>query len=150
MITTTVVVNPILTAAQTLTICDGQTATLPDGSTQSTAGDYTTTLTSAITGCDSVITTTVVVNPILTAAQTLTICDGQTATLPDGSTQSTAGDYTTTLISAITGCDSVITTTVVVNPILTAAQTLTICDGQTATLPDQEVLNPPQVIIQQH
>jgi hypothetical protein len=135
VITTTVIVNPILLASQTITICDGQTATLPDGSTQTTAGDYTTTLPSLVTGCDSVITTTVIVNPILLASQTITICDGQTATLPDGSTQTTAGDYTTTLPSLVTGCDSVITTTLIVNPLPTITVSgAIICEGETTTL----------------
>ena len=53
-----IIIQPILTDSETITICDGETATLPDGSTQSAAGDYTTTLTSVVTGCDSVITTT--------------------------------------------------------------------------------------------
>ncbi|MEZ5172296.1 MAG: hypothetical protein R2850_01975 [Bacteroidia bacterium] len=131
-----IIIQPTVFATTSADICIGETYTLPSGLTVSSAGTYNDTITSLVTGCDSVITVDLNVNPILTAAQTLTICDGQTATLPDGSTQSTAGDYTTTLTSAVTGCDSVITTTVVVNPILTAAQTLTICDGQTATLPD--------------
>ncbi|MEZ5172298.1 MAG: hypothetical protein R2850_01985 [Bacteroidia bacterium] len=57
-----------------------------------------------------------------------------------GSTQSTAGDYTTTLTSAVTGCDSVITTTVVVNPILTSSVDTSICALTNYILPDEVLL----------
>jgi len=102
----------------------------------SIAGNYELEVIETANGCPGApIILNIQINPILLASQTITICDGQTATLPDGSTQTTAGDYTTTLPSLVTGCDSVITTTLIVNPLPTITVSgAIICEGETTTL----------------
>jgi hypothetical protein len=84
--TTNVTVNPLLFSTVNEVICQGESVTLPDGSTVSAAGSYDVTLASVVTGCDSTITTNVTVNPLLFSTVNEVICQGESVTLPDGST----------------------------------------------------------------
>jgi hypothetical protein len=77
-------------------ICEGESVTLPDGSTVSAAGSYDVTLASVVTGCDSTITTNVTVNPLLFSTVDEVICEGELVTLPDGTSVSAAGSYDVT------------------------------------------------------
>jgi hypothetical protein len=135
-ITTNVTVNPLLFSTVDEVICEGESVTLPDGSTVSAAGSYDVTLASVVTGCDSTITTNVTVNPLLFSTVDEVICEGESVTLPDGSTVSAAGSYDVTLASVVTGCDSTITTNVTVNPLLFSTVDEVICEGESVTLPD--------------
>src|SRR5690606_25476832 len=128
-ITTNVIINPLLTSSQNFTICEGESVTLPDGTTTTEAGSYDVTLQSVLTGCDSTITTNVIVNPLLTSSQDFTICEGESVTLPDGTTTTEACTYRLSFDPILTGCDSTITTNVIVNPLLTSSQDFIICEG---------------------
>jgi hypothetical protein len=140
-ITTNVTVNPLLFSTVNEVICQGESVTLPDGSTVNVAGSYDVTLSSVVTGCDSTITTNVTVNPLLFSTVNEVICQGESVTLPDGSTVSAAGSYDVTLASVVTGCDSTITTNVTVNPLLFSTVTEVICQGESVTLPDGSTVN---------
>jgi gliding motility-associated-like protein len=109
-------------------ICEGETYTLPDGSPQTQPGVYPVTIQSVVTGCDSIVTTTLEVFPVSVQNISETLCGGQPIPLPDGSLATTGGVYTTVLTSQVSGCDSTIVTTVtevVVNP----GQYPATCDG---------------------
>ena len=103
------------------TICSGDNYTFPDGTTQTNITEqkvYTSNL-QAINGCDSTIVTTVNVNPIYDLTEEASICSGEDYTFPDGNTQTNITDqvvYTSNLQS-INSCDSLIVTTVNVNPL---------------------------------
>ena len=97
------------------TICDNQSYTTAGGQVVNTAGVYYDTL-QAVTGCDSVIETTLNVNPTFLTPVSATICDNQSYTTAGGQVVNTAGVYYDTL-QAVTGCDSVIETTLNVNPL---------------------------------
>ncbi|TVR38962.1 MAG: hypothetical protein EA392_08195, partial [Cryomorphaceae bacterium] len=120
--TITVEIHPVHEILIEETICEDEFVTLPDGSEVNEAGVYDVTLQSVVTGCDSTITTTVIVNPLLFSEQEFTICEDEFVTLPDGSEVNEAGVYDVTLQSVVTGCDSTITTTVFVNPLLFSEQ----------------------------
>jgi gliding motility-associated-like protein len=93
------------------------------------AGQYPVTLTSS-GGCDSIVTTNLTVNSVLTSSVDASICQGQSFTLPDGSTVTAAGQYPVTLTSS-GGCDSIVTTNLIINDLpqaLLVAPT-EICDG---------------------
>jgi len=66
-------------------------------------------------GCTAVNTISVTVDNNSSSAANAQICLGENLTLPDGSVVNSAGVYTSTLASA-NGCDSIVTTTVNVNP----------------------------------
>lgn len=120
-------------------ICNGQTYTLPDGTLVATTGNYSTTLTS-VAGCDSVVNTNLVVNPLYNVSQNAAVCQGQNYTLPDGSTVNAAGTYPVTL-TAITGCDSVVSTNLTLNPIYNIPQNASICQGQNYMLLNGNIVN---------
>jgi gliding motility-associated-like protein len=131
IVTLNLIVNPPQYTAFTDSICDGQTYTW-HGQTYTATGSYTQTLTSAVTGCDSIVTLNLIVNPPQYTAFTDSICDGQTYTW-HGQTYTATGSYTQTLTSAVTGCDSIVTLNLIVNPPQYTAFTDSICDGQTYT-----------------
>jgi Tfp pilus assembly major pilin PilA len=139
IVTLNLTVNPRNLRTINDTICNGgsydfygQTLTLPN--------TYTHTAT-ATTGCDTVITLNLTVNPINLRTINDTICNGgsydfygQTLTLPN--------TYTHTA-TATTGCDTVVTLNLAVSSVLTRILNDTICNGgsydfygQTLTLPN--------------
>ena len=132
IITTTLIVDTIR-ASQAVTICKGNGYTLPNGTTVNTPGTYSNTLTTA-NGCDSIIITTLIVDTIRTN-QAVTICKGSAFTLPDATTVNTSGVYASTLATA-NGCDSIITTNLIVNTIPTAGVSpdATLLPGLSTTL----------------
>lgn len=140
IIETTLNVNPIFNLSETVAICSGANYTFPDGTTQTGITSqvvYTSNLQTS-NGCDSIIVTTVNVNPIYNQTETVTICEGSSYTFPDGTTQTnivSPVSYTSTLQS-ISACDSIIVTTVNVNPIYTNSETVSICAGSDYTFPD--------------
>jgi|GEM_PF-2142355 len=139
IIVTTVSILPTFQVAQAVSICDGDSLILPGGASISQAGVYVDTLQSGL-GCDSVVTTTVSIDPTFAVAVADTICDGDTYTLPGGSQVTTAGVYQDTLATQ-QGCDSIITTTLVVNPSFNQTVSVDICQGDSLVLPGGSVVN---------
>jgi PKD repeat protein len=107
-------VNPVYNSSKTASICQGNSYTLPNGKVVTLAGTYKDTLLSK-KGCDSIITTTITVNPVYNSSKTASICKGSSYTLPKGEVATVAGTYKDTLLSKI-GCDSIVTTNLTVNP----------------------------------
>src|SRR5678810_302131 len=121
-------VNPVLTDTTSVTVC---TSALPytwNGQSITTAGTYVDTLSSQ-SGCDSIATLILVVNPALTDTLTATVCTSQLPYLWNGQNITTAGTYVDTL-SSQSGCDSIATLILVVNPALTDTTTVTVCTSQ--------------------
>lgn len=126
----TVTVNfipPLFSSVEAL-ICDGENYTLPDGTSENEAGVYPVTIQSVVTGCDSVVTTTLSVFPVSVENVSETICGGEPVPLPDGSLATTGGVYTTVLTSQVSGCDSTIITTVT-EVVIDPGQYPATCDG---------------------
>ena len=127
IVTLTLNVNPIYNTELSATICQGQVYT-ENGFNVSEAGVYTQTLTSA-NGCDSIVTLTLNVNPIFNTELSATICEGQVYN-EQGFNVSEAGVYTQTLTS-VSGCDSIVTLTLNVNPVFDTTINATINAGET-------------------
>ncbi|MFM7729717.1 MAG: hypothetical protein ACKO6L_01620, partial [Flavobacteriales bacterium] len=106
-ITTTITIIQTTYQFVQASICQGDSYQLPNGQTVSVAGSYPVTLTSAA-GCDSVVTTTLAVISTLQSSQSISICEGELYTLPDGVQVSNAGAYSSVLTAA-SGCDSLVT-----------------------------------------
>jgi len=86
-------------------ICQGESITAPDGSIVSSAGEFSTILTSS-TGLDSLVTMFLFVNPSYTFPLDLVgICPGDDFTLPDGQVVQDEGVYEINL-QTVLGCDS--------------------------------------------
>jgi gliding motility-associated-like protein len=135
-------VNPIATSNTNATICQGDSI-LIGGVFQTTAGNYTDTIVGGSSlGCDSVITTTLVVNPIATSNTNATICQGDSI-LIGGVFQTTAGNYTDTIIGGSSlGCDSIATInlTVTLIPVASATSNSPACLGEAINLTATTVL----------
>src|SRR5256885_4113290 len=102
-----------------------------NGKSFGSAGTYKDTLVSAL-GCDSIVTLTLNVNPVVTGAQTVTVCSNKLPYLWNGKNFNSAGTYKDTLVSAL-GCDSIVTLTLNVNPVVTGSQIVTVCSNKCHT-----------------
>ncbi len=123
----TLSVNPNLSSTVNQSICQGSSFTF-NGQNYSSAGSFPVTLTSQ-TGCDSVVTLNLTVNPAPVTQLSESICAGGSFTF--GSQNLTqSGQYSQTL-QTNSGCDSIVNLNLVVNPVITATQNTTICQGQT-------------------
>ncbi len=118
-------VNPVYTSTLNPVICQGDSV-FAGGIWQTSTGTYLDNLTTAA-GCDSTITTnlTVHINQALNVNQT--ICQGQTY-FAGGAWQSTSGLYYDSLQTS-NGCDSVVTTSLVVNLVSSSNNNINICNG---------------------
>lgn len=125
-----ITINPPAIFTQNIQICQGQTFTLPGGSVVNTQGTYHDTLqTASINGCDSVVTTHLTVNTVVSGTNTITICQGDSVFV-GGAYQQLAGNYTDTIIGGSSfGCDSVLTTTLIVNASTAFNQSFEGCEG---------------------
>lgn len=108
-----ITINPSFLITQTAQICQGDSILL-GGVFQTNSGVYTDSFTT-INGCDSVITTTLTVNPTIVTPVNAAICQGDSILL-GGAFQTVAGTYYDSLTTSL-GCDSLLATTLVVNPL---------------------------------
>lgn len=124
VITNLTVVQP--TSSNTsLSICAGDSVLL-GGVWQTQAGNYADTLT-ATTGCDSIVTTTLSLIPPVTTTRNIVLCTGDSLFV-GGAWQTTAGSYVDTF-TAVNGCDSMVTTQLSFNTVITAQTRADICTG---------------------
>lgn len=120
-------------------LCAGSNYTLPDGSVVSASGTYSHTLTSVL-GCDSIINTMLSIGSPINISQNPQICFGTSFTLPLGGVVNVGGTYKDTL-TALGGCDSIITTDLTVFPVYSATANPSICAGGSYTLPGGSSVN---------
>jgi hypothetical protein len=129
----TVVANPVINTTQTVAICASQLPYTWNSQVIAAAGTAVATYTTAslVTGCDSITTLNLVVNGIVTATQNLSICANQLPYNWHGHIVTAGGPAAskdTTLSSS--GCDSITTLNLTVNPLITVTKNLTICQSQ--------------------
>jgi len=110
-------------------ICQGGSY-LFNGTSYSTTGTYTKTLTNTV-GCDSIATLNLTVNVPTVSTTNASICQGGSYTF-NGSTYNVAGTYSKTLINSAS-CDSVATLNLTVNVQTTSTTNASICQGSSYT-----------------
>ncbi|MFM2226083.1 MAG: hypothetical protein RJA07_2285 [Bacteroidota bacterium] len=125
--------NPVYHIHKSIHLCFGNSYTLPSGIIVNASGIYNDTL-AAHTGCDSIITTTVSVGLTYHFYNSIIICSNQHYILPNGISVNTSGIYNDTLLTYV-GCDSIITTQLIVKPFSQKTFSATICQGNIYTLP---------------
>lgn len=103
---------PLIESSQTITLCFGEEYVIGN-SIYSTAGIYTDTLVS-VHGCDSIVTSQISVLLQIFGAQTVQLCFGDQLVLGN-SVYTSPGIYLDT-ITAVNGCDSIITTDLSFDP----------------------------------
>lgn len=105
--------------------CEDYTA--PDGEVYDETGEYTTTLQDQL-GCDSIITINLTISDQIINDQYHFICEGESITLPDGTTTSEEGITTNEYIS-FQGCDSLVNHHVSLAPDFEHYIDTTICEN---------------------
>lgn len=108
--------------SEAASICEGEDYTFPDGSVQTINSQvvHTSSFQTVVSGCDSLIETTVDINPTFDMTETVSVCEGDSHTFPDGSTQNNITSqvvYISDLNTVTFACDSAIETTVNVTTI---------------------------------
>lgn len=123
------IILPVTTSVDA-SICFGSSY-FAGGSLQTTSGTYLDTLQSAA-GCDSIITTHLLVLLPVYGSTSVSICDGQYY-FTGGANQNLPGNYQDTLVAA-NGCDSIVTTQLIVlpNPFVYLGADTTLCEGTSA------------------
>ncbi|MBS1733856.1 MAG: gliding motility-associated C-terminal domain-containing protein, partial [Bacteroidetes bacterium] len=121
-------VNPILTSSTNVTVCQNQLPYSWNGQSYNSAGNFNVTLTGS-TGCDSIATLHLAVNPTVSSTTNATICSNQLPYSWNGQTYNAAGTYSVVLTSS-SGCDSIATLQLVVNPTVTSITNIVICVNQ--------------------
>ena len=124
-------VNPILRDTLVEEVCAGESFSIA-GVPYTTTGEHTETLASLVTGCDSIITLFLTVNPIENVTISETICDGESVMVGD-SVYTVTGSYFTPLTTEA-GCDSIVTLNLNVVPIPITNLIEEICDGESFTV----------------
>jgi gliding motility-associated-like protein len=119
------VIQPVL-RNQALRVCAGDSVKVGTRF-YSRAGTYTDSL-KTVAGCDSIVLTTLTVNPIVTTNQKVIICEGDIYRLGDSS-YTQKGSYRNKIKSS-TGCDSIILTELTVNARTSKMLEATICPGK--------------------
>lgn len=114
----TVTVNPILESNSSLAICESELPFDWNGISFTEAGIQTSTLTSVVSGCDSLATLDLGVSPTLASESFETICDSELPYEWNGLFFGVGGTQTVILQSIETGCDSLAT----MNLTVTASQ----------------------------
>ncbi|GIV34144.1 MAG: hypothetical protein KatS3mg031_1679 [Chitinophagales bacterium] len=127
VIVTQLQVTPPQTNYREIFICAGQ-AYYAGGDYQNTSGIYYDTL-RAVSGCDSIVVTELTVNQNYHTVLNVSICQGEEY-YAGGAYRTVSGTYRDTL-SALNGCDSIITIHLTVYPKRTTYRPLTICQGET-------------------
>ncbi len=122
----TLTVNPNLTSTFNQSICQGGSFPF-NGQNYSTAGTFPVTLTSQ-SGCDSIVTLILTVNPAPVTQLNESICAG-TSLVFGNQNLTQSGQYSQTL-QTVNGCDSIINLNLTVNPNLSSNQNISICQGE--------------------
>ncbi|MBL4624652.1 MAG: metallophosphoesterase [Flavobacteriales bacterium] len=130
IIVTNLIVNPIYNITLSESICSGDSLFL-QGAYQTIGATYYDTL-SSVCAADSIITTVLLVNPVYEIIQSVSICSGDSIFL-QGIYQTISGTYHDTL-STICIADSIITTSLIVNPIYIITLSESICSGDSLFL----------------
>ncbi len=106
------VVNPINTYNNYVTLCQGQSITIANNIYNS-SGTYVDTLLN-INNCDSIIYTDLTINTTYYSEQNINICNNDSITIGNN-TYNTSGFYIDSLLTTLYSCDSIITTNLIVS-----------------------------------
>ncbi len=123
-------VLPTSTSNTDTTVCETEFPFNWNGLVVNASGQQIAILQSVLTGCDSLATLNVTVNPTLLSTTNIVICDHEIPFEWNGLTLGTSGTNTVTLQSMVTGCDSLATLNLSVNPTLFSNTDTTVCSSE--------------------
>lgn len=124
-------VNPEINVTLSKQICTGDSIIL-GGSYRLVSGTYVDTLSAALTGCDSIVSTELAVQDSIVYDSAMTVCNGDSIMI-HGVYQSAAGSYDQVLTAAF-GCDSIVRVDLtLINPV-TGNDTTDLCQGDSVMI----------------
>jgi len=129
----TLTVNPSYFISVSTNICSGDSI-MAGGTFQTASGSYVDSL-NTISGCDSVVSMALIVSPNYFSSNTISICQGDSIFL-GGMHQSNSGIYLDSLPS-ITGCDSIVETTLLIHPSYYFQDSVYLCFGDSIQIGGQ-------------
>jgi hypothetical protein len=124
-------------------VCYGSNYIFPDGSNNNIITDTTFSQTiQKNDGCDSIITTNLLVNPTYALSIIDSICSGGSYIFPDGYSENiySTTNYVSNFQSFL-GCDSLVTTQLYLYPLNNTTILDTICKGETYVFDDGHTVN---------
>ncbi len=130
-------VTPMIETNLSASICEGDVFAKYNFSGLMEAGVYKQKHRAA-NGCDSVVTLTLSLTPASQVMIFDTICYGNSV-MWNGEEYNRTGVYADTLISKVTGCDSIVTFVLKVNDAIRADEYVNICFGETYTFGTQTI-----------
>ncbi|MEO9531157.1 MAG: gliding motility-associated C-terminal domain-containing protein [Crocinitomicaceae bacterium] len=138
IVTTNLNINPSYNLTENTAICENETYTFPDGSSETiTVSTVHISHLSSIFGCDSIITTNVHMNPDIASITNVTICQNEAYTFPDGTSQTIhTNTVQESVLSSVFGCDSTVITYVTMSPNFLGEESVSICPGEEIIFPD--------------
>jgi hypothetical protein len=127
-------------STRNVSVCAGDSYEMPNGTFVSTAGVHNL-IYGNEGGCDSTYSVTLTLNALTTSTATpVVLCQGTPHTLVDGVVVTTAGTYTS-ITTNFDGCDETVTTLVTMANSTSFQDTVDICDQDTYTLINGDVIN---------
>jgi Secretion system C-terminal sorting domain len=126
VITTNITVSDFQASnsVENITLCPGNSYTFPDGTIQNSITGATTHYShfNGTNGCDSVITTNIILGSVNNDTIEVAVCSGDSYIFPDNTTQTNIISNTSHIsrFNSILGCDSIINTIVTVKQIDTS------------------------------
>jgi len=124
-------------------ICSGDNYTFFDGTTEFDVTEDLMHDSNFLTfdGCDSIITTALVVVPPIYSFSTGLVCQGETYVFPDGTVMANINSETTqeSLFTGSNGCDSIVVTTVEVSPAYNQQENYILCIDEMVNIPGIDI-----------
>ncbi len=130
-------VKPLVVETFDAAICMGDVYAQNNFTSLTRPGIYKQKL-SSVSGCDSVVVVNITVNPISEVILADTICFGGSYSW-NGAEYNRTGMYVDTLLSSITGCDSIVTLLLKVKDAPIISDTVDICSGKSYQFGEQEI-----------
>ncbi|MCP4121822.1 MAG: T9SS type B sorting domain-containing protein [Bacteroidetes bacterium] len=137
IVTVIVSVDAFTQGNENVSLCPGESYTMPLGEVVSSTGSHIDTIPG--TTCDSVVTINIFNHSYGMGVDAVAICPGESHTLPSGTVVSTGGVYLDTIPGF--SCDSIISVAVTALMYANGFETATICEGDTYTMPAGEIVS---------
>ena len=127
VVTLNLTINHSSSGVDTVTACGSYTWI--DGNTYTTSTKTAKDTLTNVTGCDSVVTLNLTINPANSGTDTVMACDSYTWI--NGKTYTASNNTAKDTLTNVTGCDSVVTLNLTINPANSGTDTVMACDSYT-------------------
>ncbi len=132
-VTYTVTLLPYPTRSEDISFCPGESVTI-GGQVYDQSGTVVDTIASA-TACDTIVTYNLTLLPYQTRSEDISFCPGESVTIA-GQVYNQSSTVVDT-VSALAGCDTIVTYTLTLLPYQTSSENLSFCPGESVTIGGQ-------------